>query len=349
MNLISTLEMNLISTLETNLISTLDLISLIITAIIFLFIYKQKYLFSCNCRLIFIFLLCLRIFFNLSNFLQWTDITDALDKIEDYILIIEVIFWFLFFYSFIEEFSKTQIKKSENKYKQAFNQVEFYKDLFTHDMNNIFQSLLSSNQLCSDYLHNSDKLDLYKEILSISKNQIERGTNLISNIQKLSELGKYQMELERIDIIETIMKVKDTLLEKRKNIDIKSEFPDDKLYIQADILLVDIFKNLILNSIQHNKNPIAEIFIRIYKIKKENIDCVKIEIFDNGVGITKFQKDTIFKRNLKDIKNHRGSGLGLTLVKEIIKMYNGEIWVGDKIKGDPSKGSIFHIILPELI
>ena len=40
-------------------------------------------------------------------------------------------------------------------------------------------------------------------------------------------------------------------------------------------------------------------------------------------------------------------GVGLSLVKKIIKKYNGKIWVEDKVKGDYTKGSNFIILIPE--
>jgi len=40
---------------------------------------------------------------------------------------------------------------------------------------------------------------------------------------------------------------------------------------------------------------------------------------------------------------------GLSLVKKILTSYNGEIWVENKVQGDYSKGSIFIILIPEII
>jgi len=40
-------------------------------------------------------------------------------------------------------------------------------------------------------------------------------------------------------------------------------------------------------------------------------------------------------------------GIGLSLVKKILEIYKGKVWVEDKIKGDYSKGSNFVVLLPE--
>ncbi len=61
------------------------------------------------------------------------------------------------------------------------------------------------------------------------------------------------------------------------------------------------------------------------------------------------RKKKIFKRGSFKTKNVLGMGLGLSLVKEIIKKYGGKIWVEDRIKGNYSKGSNFVILIPEVL
>ncbi|MFW9820929.1 MAG: ATP-binding protein [Candidatus Thorarchaeota archaeon] len=50
----------------------------------------------------------------------------------------------------------------------------------------------------------------------------------------------------------------------------------------------------------------------------------------------------------RELKGTKGMGLGLSLVKKILKTFNGNIWVEDKIKNDFTHGSNFIILLPEL-
>ena len=71
-----------------------------------------------------------------------------------------------------------------------------------------------------------------------------------------------------------------------------------------------------------------------------------MEFIDNGIGVEDYRKETIFKKGRKDHKGGKGMGLGLSLVSKILRLYNGKIWVEDKIKGDYSKGSNFIVIIP---
>lgn len=56
-------------------------------------------------------------------------------------------------------------------------------------------------------------------------------------------------------------------------------------------------------------------------------------------------KEKIFERLERGDKSTYGSGLGLSIVREVIRCYGGKVWVEDRIKGDPGKGSNFVLLL----
>ena len=82
--------------------------------------------------------------------------------------------------------------------------------------------------------------------------------------------------------------------------------------------------------------------------KLKNFQFVKIKFVDNGVGISDARKKTIFQEGIEIQENKNGMGFGLTLVKKLIKKYNGYIWVEDNVKGQYNKGSNFIIMIPEM-
>ena len=69
---------------------------------------------------------------------------------------------------------------------------------------------------------------------------------------------------------------------------------------------------------------------------------VRINIEDNGKGIAKEHLDRIFEPFFTTKKIEHGCGLGLTIVGEIIKHYQGEI----EVESVPDKGTIFTVLLP---
>ena len=88
-----------------------------------------------------------------------------------------------------------------------------------------------------------------------------------------------------------------------------------------------------------------EILIETTQETQNNVKFLKLEFKDNGFGISDDKKMQIFKRNSNQ-KNGKGMGIGLSLVNEVIKSYNGKIWVENRIENDYSKGSNFVLLIP---
>jgi PAS domain S-box-containing protein len=241
------------------------------------------------------------------------------------------------------------IEYSEKKYREAFNRTNFYKDLFAHDINNIFQNIQSSVDLLEFNLIEG-KIGEIKEYADIINDQIKRGSKLVSNVRKLSDIETLDIPFKEIDIIkilkETITYIKKSFPEKKIKIKLESTY--NILIIQGSVILSDVFENILINSIRYNQNKIIEIVIKISKEKINEHKLIRLEFMDNGVGIPDEMKAKIFQRGYNQDKFIKGLGLGLTLVKKIIEMYKGKIWVEDNVKGDYSKGSNFIILLPEV-
>ncbi|TXT53382.1 MAG: putative Histidine kinase [Promethearchaeota archaeon] len=240
--------------------------------------------------------------------------------------------------------------------RKAYNRVELYKDIFTHDINNILQGTLTGLQLLEHY-HNKFNFDEeeIQDVMYLLKNQVIRGERLVSNIHKLSEFEDSKNEKEDLKPInplaimkKVIKKVKERYGNRQLKLDVPS--PPQPPIVQANKSLEDVFENIILNAIQHNEREVVIINIQIAEEKRKRQQYIKFTFEDNARGIEASQKRMIFLRdhiNQKTDENLYGLGLGLTLVKRIIDYYGGEIWVEDKVPGDYTQGSKFHILVPE--
>lgn len=242
-------------------------------------------------------------------------------------------------------------RESEIKYEDAYNRALFYKDLFAHDINNILQNLQSANDIIHLYLNDYEENDILKESINIMRDQIKRGAKLVSNVRRISEIEESEIIIKPIEISELIRKsinyVKNSFPGREINIQVDSN--DKKYLVNAGELLIDVFENVLIIAIRYNNNSIIEIIIRFSKIQKDGISNLKLEFIDNGKGIHDKMKNTIFQRADKKTRTFGGMGLGLSLVKNILAKYDGEIWVEDKIKGDYSKGADFIILIPEVV
>ncbi len=242
----------------------------------------------------------------------------------------------------------TEEKELFKKYREAYFQADFYRDLFTHDMNNILSNLKGSIDLCYMYLHREINKEKADDTYSIIIEELDKGKCLISNIRKLSKLDNLQPKPFRINIYEVLDKAIDSIKAKhRSRIIIFSVQKDIKLFeALANEFLIDVFDNILNNAVRYNENQVVEIKVNAFRETSSIGDNVRLEFFDNGIGIKNDKKELIFKKGYLDQKKTKGMGIGLTLVKNIIESYHGKIWVEDKIPGDYRKGSKFVIVLP---
>ncbi|MGV9204458.1 MAG: PAS domain S-box protein [Promethearchaeia archaeon] len=239
------------------------------------------------------------------------------------------------------------LKRSQEKYKKAYDRAEFYKDLFAHDMNNIFQNVKTSIELLQLWRDDSKKEEERENLIRIVEEQIDRGGNLIANVRKLSILDQEDIIPQNVDLEEMLVNSVNYITKRvnKNNIHIKIiPFPEDFKVLGGDLLL-DAFKNVVCNAIIHNDKERKKLIIQVSKEESQDTNWIKIEFQDNGIGIDDKLKKLIFIRNERRDKSKGGLGIGLSLVKKIIDTYHGKIWVEDRVKNDHTQGSNFIILL----
>ncbi|TFG00935.1 MAG: HAMP domain-containing histidine kinase, partial [Promethearchaeota archaeon] len=202
------------------------------------------------------------------------------------------------------------------------------------------------------YRKDPEKQFELEDIEDLIEQQILRGTMLVSNVQNLSAIEKFEQSLFSIKVNEVLKKAINFVRKSfpNKKINIKTESIQNEYFVIANELLKNAFENLLFNAVKHNNNEIIKIDTKLSKDEKDEKNIIKIEFIDNGVGIPDSMKSEIFHREYRDYLKYKlpsGIGLGLLLTKKVIESFNGEIKVQDSIEGDYSQGSNFIIILPE--
>jgi len=179
-------------------------------------------------------------------------------------------------------------KEIEMKYQQTYNQSEFYRDLLSHDINNILQVILST----AERVEIEKNLEVIESAVSSIKKQIERGSSLISTIHKISQLESSKVTLESIDAMELLNKAIKSIIGSfsSRKVKIEIECILKNLYVQANSILLDVLENLLHNAVKHNQSSTAEVLIRISRQVKGEINYVKLEFIDNGLGIPEEKK-----------------------------------------------------------
>ena len=245
-----------------------------------------------------------------------------------------------------------KIKESEEKYREAYYRENFYKDLFAHDMKNILQAIRNSFELFEYSLKNGLESAQNKGLAENIHTQINRGTHLISNISKFSELESFEESMSKLDIYKCIEQNIENMQKtyKNKGINIQLTPTESKDYIiYGNELLNEVIENILLNSIIHNDNKDVRIWIKLSKVIRDKAPYIKIEFSDNGRGIKDSMKEMIFNRAYNQNKSTVGMGLGLSLVKKIVENLKGNVSVENRVIDDYTQGSNFIILLPEVI
>lgn len=303
-------------------------------------IIKWRERFSATTKTFLLLALIANLIYNLSNFLEWSNISLILVPMEDYIEMLTPLSWLFFIYAVVQDIN-------QNKLRRMYKDAELYKDLFTHDINNIFQSILSANEYLDNKLRKEEKHKDYFPLLKIIYDQISRGKKLTSDIIKLTRL-KNSRELKPVKIYPILCEMIDHVKEsfKSKNLFIDLQMSDKNIKVLANRFIKDLFENILNNSVKHNKNQDILVKILVKKFVKSNEEYIKISFIDNGVGISDTMKELLFRREIN--KSKMGMGLGLFLVKKIVDLYNGKVWIENRVEGKPKEGSKFNVVLPIL-
>ena len=238
----------------------------------------------------------------------------------------------------------------EKDYRDAYYRTKCFKGIFTHDISNLFQIISNSIELCGSLIGDNVNVKEIIEYFELIAHQLNRGKKLINNVRNLSRLEEDEMPLEPVEVYQTIRNAIQfaRLSYPKKNIDIKVLPEHGDLYVMANELLLDVFENLIMNSITYNKNENVQITVIISNVEKYNEKYVKLEFKDNGIGIQDEQKRNLFQGEQFQHEMSKGMGIGLSLVAKLIELYGGMISIEDRIKGEPSQGSNFILLIPAM-
>ncbi|TFF90721.1 MAG: PAS domain-containing protein, partial [Promethearchaeota archaeon] len=158
-----------------------------------------------------------------------------------------------------KEFEKNLIVSKE-AYKEAFNRAELLKDLFIHDMTNILQIILSSNEIISQILDKPEEIDNIKKYNSIIFEQIRKAQELADKIRLISKIDNMEKNNHPLKVKnvleESITYLKKTY--KNKNFNIKIHGFDKNLSIFANELISEAIGNIFINAIKHNDKEIIK-------------------------------------------------------------------------------------------
>jgi signal transduction histidine kinase/DNA-binding response OmpR family regulator/sugar lactone lactonase YvrE len=180
-------------------------------------------------------------------------------------------------------------------------------------------------------------------IIIKNANSLLNLTNQLLDIAKL-EAGSLKPFILLGDIVAEIKGVIEVFSEEAvtKNNIIKFDGPDKVECFFAHDILERIMYNLLSNALKYS-NPGDEIIIKL----TEEHTGITLEVKDTGTGIPESELDNIFKRfyHIDSYKKEVGTGIGLSLVKELVELQGGTISVSSTY-AEKNHGTTFTVFLP---
>ena len=254
-------------------------------------------------------------------------------------------------------FTPAELKKTVNKAAQSVilarqlrklaqekRQVRFqFISVLAHELKSPLNSIDGYLDILQKKTLGTD-LTAYQSMVDRCMVRIEGMRKLIYDLLDLTRLesGQKQRELKELDAREIAKQAMETVLPeaKRRNITVELH-ADTPIVARCDAGEIEIiFNNLISNGVKYNRdNGRVDIFLN-----KED-GQVSIAVKDTGIGMSEEETVRLFNEFVR-IKNEKtrnilGSGLGLTIVKKIVLLYNGTVSVQSK----SGEGSTFTVTL----
>lgn len=244
-------------------------------------------------------------------------------------------------------------KKSDAKLEEYMRELERingdlddFAYIASHDLNEPLRGL-SNNALFlkEDYQDKLDEKALQRldRIMFLCK----RMEKLVNDLLHFARIKNQELQIQKVDLNNVIEDIRVTLdhflAESNAEILVPRRLPR---VICDEVIITELFRNLIVNGIKYNDNEKKIIEIGYHNTREDDSSESKIELYikDNGIGIPReHQKDIfrIFKRLDDREDSIRGTGIGLTFVKKIVERHNGKIW----LESQPGSGSIFHFTI----
>ena len=214
-----------------------------------------------------------------------------------------------------------------------------------HEFKTPLSALLASIELLHETSQDLSGEELQELLTSLHLGIVSLQTFVDNLLESASiEAGQFKVSPRRADLGKIIASAVSTMqpLMKKYNQHLYVDLPAEKVTVRADQRrIVQVLVNLLSNAIKYGPDR-GRITIKVETKDK----WVKVKVIDQGPGIPINQRNFIFQRFVRldsaESYSDVGAGLGLSVVKEIIKAHGGEVQVENQSLG----GAVFSLTLP---
>lgn len=265
--------------------------------------------------------------------------------------------------NYLEELVKERTKDLEEAKIKA-EESDSLKTAFLANLSHEIRTPMNAIIGFSSLLQAENDYDNYNtNFLNIIQQSSESLLVLINDIIDISriETGNIVLLKEKVSILKVITETSNELLfeEKSENIVYRQEIdllPEERIVYTDSNRLKQILSNLLRNAFKFTQKGYIDLIVKTvnlnelstfgfdYELKGENKKVLLIQVRDTGIGISKEECKYIFEpfRKVQNgYKFYKGMGLGLSIVKNLLCILNGDIVVDSEL----NKGTTFSMYL----
>lgn len=245
---------------------------------------------------------------------------------------------------------RKQLEQELEKAKQVAEEASQAEKQFLANMSHEIRTPLNAIIGMTHLLFDTRPSQQQKEYLDVLKNTADFLHGLISNLLDMAKIEDGRVEVKKkpfdlVGLLRTTQQVFKIKLENRPiTLDLMIDGQISGNYIGDDLLLNQILLNIVGNAEKFTQEGSIDIAVKVKKEEAENV-WLEFKVADTGIGIPEEKLDLIFQKfeqvTLHGNK-HKGTGLGLTITKQLIELQGGAI----SVKSHEGQGATFTFILP---
>lgn len=242
----------------------------------------------------------------------------------------------------------TERKRDAEELRKAQKAKDQFLANISHEIRTPINGIAGMAALLSENPGREDQITYLNAIKSASENL----KVIINDILDLASIESGKLKFERIgfnlnDLVQSLVNTFSLQAkEKRLEFTCKLDPSANKIFIGDPVRLNQILINLISNAIKFTHSGSIQLLCSAKAAKSKGKCHLKFQVADTGIGIHKDKLKTIFESfsqaDASVTRKYGGTGLGLTIVKQLVELQSGSITV----QSEEGKGSVFTVTIP---